>query len=130
MIVTLTADIKEFLIRNGYANLYRIQYPPKPDDIISVHEREAPNAFGESGINYGGRTAPVQIRVRRKTIDEAEQTAWDIFALLDSGPDERRISLTPGRSITSRPRPPFFLSIDDEGRSTYVVKAFITTRTE
>lgn len=123
----LLGDLRTYLMDNGYKDVYQTQYPEKPDEIISLHERENPDAFGRRGINYGGRSAPVQIRVRRKGIPDAEAKAWGIFALLDSGPNEEFITLAPGRVVTSRPKAPFFLEIDASNRCTYVVKTTIHT---
>lgn len=127
VVTTLLDDLRSFLISKGYSNVFQTQYPETPDEIISVHEREDPMAYGVRGINYGLRRAPVQIRVRRKTIKEAEAAAWAIHALLDSGPNEESIPLAEGRNVTSRPIPPFFLELDERGRCSYVLKTNILT---
>lgn len=124
----LLDDLVTYLESLGYRHVFRTQFPDTPDNVISVHEREAPLAFGASGIHYGARVAPVSIRVRRKTLEEAEREAWALFALLDSGPEEQDILLTPQRRTTCRPKaPPFFLEIDAKERCTYVVKVNIHT---
>ena len=112
---------------NGYANVFNLQYPAEPADMIALYERENPMAFGVRGINYGLRAAPIQIRVRRTDPKAAEQVAQQLFHLLDSGPDEERIPLAPGRNVTSRPIPPFFLERDDQGRWIWVLKTTIIT---
>lgn len=124
---SLLEDLQAYLKAQGYANVYRLQYPPEPDDVISLYEREAPLAFGWRGVNYGIRAAPVQIRVRRLSPDAAEVDARTLFELLDSGPDERMITLAEGRNVTSRPLPPFPLEQDERLRWVWVVKTTIIT---
>lgn len=124
---SLLTDLRSFLMENGYINVFKQSYPATPDDMVSLYERENPNAFGRRGINYGIRAAPIQIRVRRQTADEAEAVAHQLFTLLDSGPDERTIVLTPERNVTSRPIPPFRFEQDDKGRWVWIVKTTIIT---
>lgn len=125
----LLDDLRTFLMNNGFTNVFKLQYPEKLASLVSLHERESPMAFGASGINYGARTAPTNIRVANKDSDSAEADAWRIFSLLDSGPNERLIQLTNERTVTGRPIPPIFLEIDKEKRWVWVVKVKLRTRT-
>lgn len=127
MLPSLLDDLRSFLMVNGFANVFKQSYPPSPDEMISLYERENPLAFGTKGINYGIRAAPIQIRVRRRTPDEAEAAAHRLFHLLDSGADERAIRLANGRNVTSRPIPPIRFEQDDKGRWVWIVKATIIT---
>ena len=125
--MSLLDALRAFLIAQGFENVFKLQYPHESDEMISLHERENPMGFGARGINYGIRAAKVQIRVRRKTPEAAEADARRIFHSLDSGTDEASIPLAPGRSVTSRPAPPFFLESDEKGRWVWVLKATILT---
>lgn len=128
--VALLDELRAFMIMSGFKDVFLLQYPDSPDDIISLYERENPLAFGTHGIDYGARVAQIQIRVRRFAPDAAEQDAWRLFSLLNSGPDEELIQLSPGLSVTSRPSPPFHLEYDTKNRCTFVVKAVVHTPTE
>ena len=123
----LVDDIIVFLEENGYANVYRTLYPPDPAEIISVHEREGPMALGPRSINYGMQARPIQIRVRREKIEDAEAVAWKLFDLFDSGPDEETIQLTEERTVTARPRVPFFFELDERRRGSYSLKLTVHT---
>lgn len=124
---TLIEDLRNFLLARGYTDVFETLYPDAPDEILSLHERENPLAFGRRGIHLGARAAKVTLRVRCATLPKARAMAWALFKLLDSGADEREIVLSPGRVVTGRPLPPFYLERDAKGRHAFALKVTLIT---
>jgi len=75
-------------------------------------------------ISDGTGTRYIQVQVRDMDWDEAYKRAHAMAALLDSGPDETKIALTPQRWCIARPRAyPKKLTIDGSNRAVYYFEA-------
>lgn len=94
--------LKAYLEACEYKNI-SLDYIPDPKtrtDAIALFEWE--HTVGT--IHDGTGVHLVQIQVRRETRSEAKAVCASLFHLLDSGPEERVIDLTPDVFCIARPR--------------------------
>lgn len=96
----LTA-LKNFIAEKGYTNIYRDFMPDEtvqPEAINLSRWEQTVNSQGDgTGAHY------VQVQVRRADYDDAYSVCKSIFALLDSGIDEKPF-VWGGHTYICRPR--------------------------
>lgn len=95
-------ELKSYLTSKGYdaISLDSLPDPSVKPEVIGLFEWN--HTVG--AINDGTGTHYIQIQVRRRNYDAAKQVCTELFQLLDSGPDEQVIDLTPDVFCIARPR--------------------------
>ena len=105
------------------AYIFRDTSPDAPDHTISIFEEPAaPTASDSTAIR------PVQIQARDKDYDTAKTLAYSIKDKMASGADEVKLGIT--RLAIGRPRLPFFLKLDNQGRAVFAVNVYLITNTQ
>lgn len=95
-------ELKDYLTSKGYDGIFLDALPDPSDQPEAIGLFEWNHTVG--AINDGTGTHYIQIQVRRRCYADARQVCTELFQLLDSGPDEMVIDLTPDVFCIARPR--------------------------
>jgi hypothetical protein len=110
----VTKALKQYLQRKGYRVVFREGLPDLPDEAVALYGVEGGAAVAEDGCV----TVRVRIVSRARTLDGANLTALTLAADLDSGLDERVLTLAEGVRVLARPsRWPTGMKRDGKGRA-------------
>lgn len=110
--------LKSYLESRGYPDVFVIQAPDpgQQRDMITLIEWN--HTMGDP--NDGTGTHYVQVQVRRAGTEEARGLCIELFRLLDSGPEEILIDLTPEDFCIARPKKgPLLLESGEEYTTFY-----------
>ena len=93
--------LKCYLESWGYPDIYvdTVPAPGEQRDMIALLEWD--HTVGE--VNDGTGTHYIQVQVRREAYADARALCEELFRLLDSGPEETLIDLTPEEFCIARP---------------------------
>lgn len=109
----LLNDLKLYLARNGYENIFLDELPDMPHEAMGlfVWANTAPTFTDGTATRY------IQVQVRDTDWEAAYLRACALSKLLDSGSTEEKIFLTPERWCICRPRSlPKKLRVDQSTR--------------
>ena len=96
----MLAALRNYLIEQGYRDIYIDYWPESPVDVITIYCWEKIAA----SIYDGTADHLIQLRVRRRDYDEAMRVLKKLVALLDSGDNERPIPLDHAGVVIGRVR--------------------------
>lgn len=109
--------LKDYLIAQGYENIFCDYMPDVSNYPSAINLSKWDHTVGSindsSGMHY------IQIQVRAATAEQAYKTCSEIFALLDSGTEEKLIYLTDDVYCIARPRRGPIILERGEGYTTY-----------
>lgn len=113
--MTFLEAVKAYLVGNGFTGSISLDnLPDTPDEATGIFLFSSPSAGDGTVTRY------VQVECRAGDRLSAYNKASEMFPHFDSGPDEAKIFLTPGRwgigRIRSRPR---ILKTDSLNRAVY-----------
>lgn len=109
--------LKDYLLTQGYTNIF-CDYMPDVSVCLGAIDLSKWNHTVGS-INDGSGMHYIQIQVRSATAEQAYKTCSEIFALLDSGTEEKLIRLNENIHCIARPRRGAIILERGEGYTTY-----------